>query len=133
MAVDTGAGAPGPDLPGAGLPGIPVTAMPGTGLPTADLPGTGLPGTELSGSPGAPAVLLTGRDRRFRLPRSPKIIVGLALLAVSLILAVIGPLVTPFDPTASLSTVNGVPQPPSAAHLLGTTQLQQDVFSQLLA
>src|SRR6185312_13586289 len=32
----------------------------------------------------------------------------------------------------SLSTTNGVPQPPSAAHWLGTTQVQQDVFSQLL-
>jgi peptide/nickel transport system permease protein len=128
MAVDTGAGAPGPDLPGTGIPGIPSTGLPGTGLP-----GTGLPDAQLPGSAGTPAVLLTGRDRRFRLPRSPKIIVGLALLAVFLILAVIGPLVTPFDPTVSLSTVNGVPQPPSHAHLLGTTQLQQDVFSQLLA
>jgi peptide/nickel transport system permease protein len=127
MAVDTGAGAPGPDLPGTGIPGIPSTGLPGTGLP-----GTGLPDALLPGSAGTPAVL-TGRDRRFRLPRSPKIIVGLALLAVFLIIAVIGPLVTPFDPTVSLSTVNGVPQPPSHAHLLGTTQLQQDVFSQLLA
>ncbi|HMI25516.1 MAG TPA: hypothetical protein VK594_13590, partial [Streptosporangiaceae bacterium] len=91
MAIDTGAGAPGPDLPGTGIPGIPSTGLPGTGLP-----GPGLPDAQLPGPAGTPAVLLTGRDRRFRLPRSPKIIVGLALLAVFLILAVIGPLVTPF-------------------------------------
>jgi peptide/nickel transport system permease protein len=120
MAVDAGAGASGPDLPGAGFPG-------------AGVAGAGLPGTGLAGSPGTPAVLLPGRDRRFRLPRSPKIIIGLALLAAFLILAVVGPMITPFNPTVSLSTVNGVPQAPSHAHLLGTTQLQQDVFSQLLA
>ncbi len=125
MAVDAGAGAPGPDLPGPDLPG--------TGIPGASIPGAGLAGSPLPGSPGDAAVLRSGRDRKFRLPRSPQIIVGLVLLAVFLILAVIGPMITPFDPTASLSTVNGVPQPPSHAHLLGTTQLQQDVFSQLLA
>src|SRR6266704_80351 len=118
MAVDTGAGASGPNLPGTGIPAI---------------PSTGLPGAPLPGSLGTPAILATGRDWRFRLPRSPKIIVGLALLAVFLILAIVGPLITPFDPTASLSTINGVPQAPSHTHLLGTTQLQQDVFSQLLA
>jgi peptide/nickel transport system permease protein len=125
MAVDTGAGAPSPDLPGSGIPG--------TGIPGAGLPGGGLAGSPVPGSPGTPAVVRSGRDRKFRLPRSPQIIVGLVLLAIFLILAVIGPMITPFDPTASLSTVNGVPQPPSHAHLLGTTQLQQDVFSQLLA
>jgi peptide/nickel transport system permease protein len=125
MAVDTGAGAPSPDLPGSGIPG--------SGIPGAGIPGGGLAGSPVPGSPGTPAVVRSGRDRKFRLPRSPQIIVGLVLLAVFLILAVIGPMITPFDPTASLSTVNGVPQPPSHAHLLGTTQLQQDVFSQLLA
>ncbi len=128
MAVDTGAGTSGPDLPGTGIPAIPSTGLPGAGMP-----GTGLPAAPLPGSLGTPAILATGRDWRFRLPRSPKIIVGLALLAVFLILAIVGPLITPFDPTASLSTINGVPQAPSHTHLLGTTQLQQDVFSQLLA
>jgi peptide/nickel transport system permease protein len=74
-----------------------------------------------------------GRARRLRLPRSPKIITGLSLLAAFVILAVVGPWVAPYSPSASSSTTNGVPQPPSAAHWLGTTQLQQDVFSQLVA
>jgi peptide/nickel transport system permease protein len=67
------------------------------------------------------------------MPRSPKILIGLGTLIVFIVIAIIGPWIAPFDPSASLSTTNGVPQPPSAAHWLGTTQVQQDVFSQLLA
>jgi peptide/nickel transport system permease protein len=67
-----------------------------------------------------------------RLLRSPKIVVGLCLSAVFVLLAIVGPLVAPYNPSTSVSTVNGTPMPPSAAHLLGTTQVQQDVLSQLL-
>jgi peptide/nickel transport system permease protein len=74
-----------------------------------------------------------GRTRRLSLPRSPKILIGLGTLIVFIVFAVIGPWIAPYDPSASLSTTNGIPQPPSAAHWLGTTQVQQDVFSQLLA
>ncbi len=85
-----------------------------------------------------PPVLLprSGQRRRgwmFQLPRSPKIRVGLGLALFFTVLAVIGPWIAPFDPGKSLSTTSGIPQPPSAAHWLGTTQVQQDVFSQLLA
>src|SRR6516225_9014728 len=79
---------------------------------------------------GAPARARTAR--RLRLPRSRKVLIGLGLLIFFVLLAVIGPLVAPYDPSASLSATNGVPQPPSAAHWLGTTQTQQDVLSQLL-
>lgn len=72
------------------------------------------------------------RARRLRVPRSPKVLIGLGMLVFFVLLAVIGPLVAPYDPTASLSRTNGVPQPPSAAHWLGTTQTQQDLLSQLL-
>jgi peptide/nickel transport system permease protein len=68
-----------------------------------------------------------------RLLRSPKIVVGLCLSVVFAIVAIIGPLIAPYNPNASASTTISTPQPPSAAHWLGTTQLQQDVFSQLLA
>jgi len=63
--------------------------------------------------------------RRF----SPKIIVGLAILAFFVLLAVIGPYIAPYNPSA-LGTHPLAP--PSAAHLLGTTQTGQDVLSQLL-
>ena len=72
------------------------------------------------------------RGRRLRLPRSPKVLIGLALLIVFLILAVVGPLIAPYNPSADLAA-SGTPQAPSAAHWLGTTQTQQDVLSQLLA
>ncbi len=67
-----------------------------------------------------------------RLLRSPKMLAGLGLCAVFVIIAVIGPLVAPYSPSFSASTTLGIAQPPSAAHLLGTTQTQQDVLSQLL-
>jgi peptide/nickel transport system permease protein len=67
-----------------------------------------------------------------RLLRSPKILIGLCLTVVFAIVAIIGPLIAPFNPNTSVSTTLSTPQPPSAAHLLGTTQIQQDVLSQLL-
>ena len=82
--------------------------------------------------PPEPVAVTSGRDRNIRLPRSPKIIFGLVTLGLFVVLAIIGPWIAPYSPGASLSTTNGVPQPPSAAHWLGTTQVQQDVFSQLL-
>ena len=64
--------------------------------------------------------------------KSPKFVIGLCLSGVFGILAIIGPLLAPDNPGASVSTTNSTPMPPSAAHWLGTTQVQQDVFSQLL-
>jgi peptide/nickel transport system permease protein len=59
-------------------------------------------------------------------------LIGLGLSAVFGIVAIIGPLVAPYSPNASSSTTISTPLPPSAAHWLGTTQVQQDVLSQLL-
>ena len=78
--------------------------------------------------PDAPPV----RSRQIRLPRSPKVLIGLGLLLAFLILAVIGPWVAPYSPSQTFSTTASFPLPPSAAHVLGTTQQQQDVLSQLL-
>jgi peptide/nickel transport system permease protein len=87
-----------------------------------------------SGGP-RPAEILPGaqarRRRITRLPRSGKIRVGLGLCAFFVILAIVGPLVAPYGPDHVFANAP-VPLPPSAAHWLGTTQLQQDVFSQLL-
>lgn len=67
--------------------------------------------------------------RRLRLPRSPKILIGLGLLAFFVLLAVIGPWLAPQDPAATTADLLASP---SSAHLLGTTQSGQDVLSQLL-
>jgi peptide/nickel transport system permease protein len=77
---------------------------------------------------GGPA----GRGRALRIPRSPKIIVGISMLAFFVILSIVGPLIAPDNPDRSFANAP-VPLPPSSAHWLGTTQLQQDVLSQLLS
>jgi peptide/nickel transport system permease protein len=64
--------------------------------------------------------------------KSPKIITGLVILGIFVLMAIFGSLIAPHNPSAILSTTSGIPQPPSAKDLLGTTQLQQDVLSQLL-
>ena len=78
---------------------------------------------------------LTGvrsRRPRLRLPKSPKVLIGLGLFVFFLLVGIFGPVVAPHAASTSLSTTLGVPQPPSAAHWLGTTQLQQDLLSQML-
>jgi peptide/nickel transport system permease protein len=93
--------------------------------------------TDLGSGPAAGPSLAPAagpaRQPRLRLPRSPKVLIGLAGMIGFLVLAVIGPWIAPYDPGRSFSTTASFPQPPSAAHLLGTTQQQQDVLSQLLA
>jgi peptide/nickel transport system permease protein len=83
-------------------------------------------------APGPAMPPRPGRRRRVQLPRSPKVLIGFGLLIAFLILALVGPILAPYDPSADLS-LSGLPQPPTAAHWLGTTQTQQDVLSQLLA
>src|ERR1039457_6790646 len=101
---------------------------PGSAAPVAE-PGLGAAGAGLPGRPDLPG----GRRRRLRLPSSPKVLIGLIALIVFLMLAVIGPWIAPYDPGRSFSSTASFPLAPSAAHWLGTTQQQQDVFSQLLA
>jgi peptide/nickel transport system permease protein len=93
--------------------------------------------TDLGAAPGAdltaPAAGRPAGRGRLRLPRSPKVLVGLGGLVAFIVLAVIGPWIAPYNPSRTFSTTVSFPQPPSVAHLLGTTQQQQDVLSQLLA
>jgi peptide/nickel transport system permease protein len=94
--------------------------------------------------PTAPASAVP-RFQALRLPRSPKVLVGLGILLVFAVLAVIGPMIAPYSPTRTdLSWVQIlpavgkfgspeiVPESPSAAHWLGTTIYANDVLSQLL-
>jgi peptide/nickel transport system permease protein len=107
-------------------------------------------GPSLAGAPPEPAV---ARARALRLPRSPRVVAGLAIVAVFATVAIVGRWIAPYSPNATNeqgwvrhalvegtgpgSTVPAayypLPLPPSAAHWLGTTVFAQDVWSQLLA
>lgn len=57
-------------------------------------------------------------------------VAGIIIIAFLLIMVIIGPFVAPYDPKAFDSTLFF--DPPSWKHLLGTTSIGQDVFSQLI-
>lgn len=61
--------------------------------------------------------------------RSPLALVGAALLLLVVAVAVLAPVLAPYDPHA----LSGQSlEPPSARHLLGTNDIGQDLFSQLV-
>jgi ABC-type dipeptide/oligopeptide/nickel transport system permease subunit len=71
--------------------------------------------------------------RRTDLPAGPRLldanILGAFLLGVIAVAAVLAPLIAPYDP----SLVSGAPlTPPETDHLLGTNDIGQDVWSQLI-
>lgn len=71
----------------------------------------------------------TAGRSRFRFLRNPKTLTGLVILTFFVLIAVIGPWIAPYDPSARGAELL---QPPSWDHPLGTTQTGQDVFSQIL-
>jgi len=76
----------------------------------------------------ATEVAVPGRWRR--MPTKAK--VGAVILGFFVLAAIIGPLLTPYDPSYQNPSPALSMAAPSAAHLLGTTQTGQDVLSQLL-
>ncbi|MBA2246839.1 MAG: ABC transporter permease [Chloroflexia bacterium] len=93
---------------------------------------------EESAVPGAQARTLGEAEERGGLPipawlkiiwQNGKARVGLVMLAFFVIVAVFAPLIAPHDPRNN----DFVPfSEPSAAHLLGTTQAGEDIFSQFI-
>jgi peptide/nickel transport system permease protein len=81
------------------------------------------------GSMAQPEAAKPAKRRRFSFLRNPKAATGLVLLGIYVLFSIIGPWVAPYDPDAR---GNELVKGPSAHHLLGTTHLGQDVFSQLL-
>jgi peptide/nickel transport system permease protein len=67
--------------------------------------------------------------RSLKLPRSPKVIIGLVILSIFVILTIVGPWIAPYDPSATSFLPN---MPPSWQNWLGTTSSGEDVLSQLL-
>ncbi|MEV4315455.1 ABC transporter permease [Actinocrispum sp. NPDC049592] len=70
------------------------------------------------------------KRRRLRFVANPKAAIGLTMMGIFVVLAVIGPWISPYNPSARSNELVG---PPSAAHWLGTTHLGQDILSQLLS
>lgn len=69
------------------------------------------------------------------LPRDPYAVTGIVIYGVFFIVGALAPLLAPYDPMDILFTEDGglaASLPPSAGHLLGTTNLGRDVFSQLV-
>lgn len=64
-----------------------------------------------------------------QLLRNRKALIGVAILAVVILVAVFAPLLTEYLPTQRVGRPH---QPPSADHLLGTTRLGYDVFTRLI-
>jgi peptide/nickel transport system permease protein len=69
------------------------------------------------------------RRRRLRFVANPKAIAGLVVIGVFALIAVIGPWIAPYDPSARGTDLVAAP---SAAHWFGTDHLGRDIFSQVL-
>ena len=84
-------------------------------------------------TPTLPVVAAPARRAPSWLPsfvrRSPRSAVGLGFLLLLLLLAVFAPVISDYSPTSGTFTRF---LPPSREHLLGTTALGQDIFTQLL-
>ena len=70
------------------------------------------------------------RTRRRRL--STKTIVGALICGAFLVIAVVGPMVAPYNPSTQSFAPVDILHAPSMAHLLGTTSRGEDVLSQIL-
>jgi peptide/nickel transport system permease protein len=96
---------------------------------------------EVSGTAAGAAVALLPTDtlhtRMLRLPlaiwramtTSPRVALGSAIVGFFIVVGLFGPFFMPYDPDA---TSHLFIASPSAAHLLGTTVVGQDIFSQLI-
>ncbi|HET6613273.1 MAG TPA: ABC transporter permease [Kofleriaceae bacterium] len=70
------------------------------------------------------------KKRRLKIGLSPSAWIGLVLVALFLAVALLGPLVAPYSPTAH--NLDHILAPPSASHWLGTDQNGVDVLSEML-
>ena len=104
-----------------------IVQRPQVGPPKDDIP---ISDTTLAGNtPQMPR-----RESRWRraanwLSANPKVAFGLLIVGFFVLVAILGPIVIHYDPSAFSSDVL---QSPSAAHWLGTTQTGQDVFAQVV-
>lgn len=77
--------------------------------------------------PAPPASARRGGHLRHVLTENPVTLVAAALFAGLVLLALVGPLLVPYDPLAT--NASSALQPPSAAHWFGTDALGRDILS----
>ncbi|RMG62253.1 MAG: ABC transporter permease [Chloroflexi bacterium] len=70
------------------------------------------------------------RRALYRAVRSPQFIIGAALVMLFVLTAVLGPILSPYSPTAQKMSLRL--KPPSAEHVLGTDDFGRDVLSRIL-
>src|SRR3954469_7448127 len=70
------------------------------------------------------------RRARRRLFKRKAAVFGLVVLTIFIGLALLAPLVVPYDPIAT--SCSRVRKPPTAAHWLGTDELGRDIFSRVI-
>src|SRR5579859_4527266 len=87
--------------------------------------------TAVAEPPATPELAARTGGRRFArsVLRNRKAMVGAVILLIMVFVALFPGLIAPDNPQATAYPTN---LSPSSAHLLGTTQLGQDVFSQLI-
>ncbi|MGD0219927.1 MAG: ABC transporter permease [Acidimicrobiales bacterium] len=78
-----------------------------------------------------PAEIPRARRRLFGRSLPLKAKIGVVIIAIFIFLAIFGPYLAPFDPSA-INPAQDIPLAPNTVHLLGTTTFGQDVLSQLL-
>src|SRR5262249_7747024 len=100
-------------------------------MATDPLSSTAVAGPTAADETPAPDAEVTREPRRFTraVLHNRKAVVGAMILLFNTFVALFQGLVAPHDPKATAFQPN---EGPSSAHLLGTTQLGQDVFSQLI-
>ena len=84
--------------------------------------------------PAAPSVVGPGFwTRAGRLLRAdPAAVTAVAFLAALVAVALLAPLITPYDPTAALDIVALLTRPPSVLHWFGTDPASRDVLSRVI-
>lgn len=102
------------------------------------VPDDDIPAEEEVPSPAGAAPVAVGRTVAINWPRGlqalltdRKAVLGVAILAFFILVAICGPLIWPGNPMASDYTATPQ-QPPSAAHWFGTDQQSHDIFLQMV-
>jgi peptide/nickel transport system permease protein len=83
----------------------------------------------------APDITRAPQGALARLVRRKAAVAGLVVIVLTVLAAVFAPLIAPFDPAEQFFdglTIEGAPQPPGGAYLLGTDLLGRDLFSRIL-